>query len=192
MAKTKSHTQLARDLRGFLGDACPGIEVEVGLSERWRRTCLTFRWAGFDGLLLEERFRLLARRVPPDYYAQHLKNVVWLELTPEETVESFLAQPRSEDIDTELPKVWRMLRETNFFASLEDELVRIPPAQCPDDFTMSKRVLQAKQASAEQIRSACLAFMKHQAYNDWEVLRTVRPLVEEAAATKGKAKGRKA
>ena len=185
MAKTKSHAQLAKDLRGFVAGACPGIEVEVSRSRRWKRTCLTFRWSGFAGLLLEERFRLLARLIPPDYYEEHLRGVVWLELAPEESVEDFLAQPRSEDVDDRLPSIWRMLRKLDFFAALEDELVRIPVEQCPDDFTLSKRVLGAKRASSEQIRDACLAFMRTRAYNDWEVLRQVRAIAEGKRKVEG-------
>ena len=179
----KSHQQIAKDLHGYLAKSFPGIEVEVGHSERWDRTCFTFRWPGFDDLLLEERFPKLARRIPPDYFEKHCQGVVWLELGSSETVEEFLAQPRSEDIDPRIDQIWKRLRELQFFPALEDELVRIPPAQCPDDLSISKRVLAAKKATADETRDACLAFIRSQAYSDWEVLKKVRHIAEK---TKGK------
>lgn len=178
MPKAKDHAQLQQDLHGFFKDRCPGIEVEVAHAARWNRTCFTFRWEGFAGLLLEERFRLLARLVPPDYFQAHCSTAVWLELTPNESVDEFLAQPRSEDVEARLPAIFQALGKIQFFAALEDELVRIPPNRCTDDFSVTRRVLGAKGVSADLTRDALLAFMHHQAYNDWEVLRGVRPIAE--------------
>jgi hypothetical protein len=183
MIKAKTHAQLAKDLKEFTAKACKGIDVQVEHSQRWNRPCFTFRWSGFEGLLLEERFRLIARLIPPDYFEQHCQGAVWLELTPKETVESYLAQPRSEDIDDQLPAIWRMLNQMNFFAALEDELCRIPFSECPDDFSITRRVFAAMNTADERVRDALLAFMRHQAYTDWEVLRQVRPIAE---AKKGK------
>jgi hypothetical protein len=183
MAKTVDHAKLAKDLRGFTARQCDGIDVTVEHSPRWGRTCITFRWAGFSGMLPEERFRLVARLIPADYFEAHCGGAVWLELTPDETIESYLSQPRSEDVDGRLPAIWRMLAKKDFFAVLEDELCRIPADKCPDDFTVSRRVLKAIRLSDEEARDALLAFMRPQAYTDWEVLRQVRPI---AQATKGK------
>ncbi len=174
----KTYKQIAADLLGFLAQSCPAIDVTVGRSERWGRTCLTFRWEGFRGLLLEERFRRIARLIPQDYFESHCRDAVWLELAPDETIDNFLAQPRSEDVDSRLPAIWKMLRDCSFFAALEDELVRIPPGACPDDLSVSRRVLAAKSLTADEARDACLAFIRKEAYNDWEVLQKVRPIAE--------------
>lgn len=192
MAKKKTEAEIASELAGFVGKVCPGVQVEVGHSQRWDRRCLTFRWAGFAGLLPEERFRLVAKPVPPAFYEAHCAGSVWLELAEGETLDAYLKLPRSEDIDPRLPQVWALLREVNFFAALEDELVRIAVADCPDDLSISKRVLAAKEVGAEQAREAVLAFMRHEAYTDWEVLRKVRPIAENTTGVKkaGKA-GRK-
>jgi hypothetical protein len=178
VAREQDHARLAGELRELVETACPGIAVEVGIHPRWQRKCFTFRWAGFDGLLPEERFRLVVKRIPPEFYEAHCGGAVWLELADGESLEDYLELPRSEDIDPRLAAVWSFLRDVNFFATLEDELVRIPPARCPDDFTVCRKVLTVKQASADQARDALLAFMRHRAYSDWEVLREVRPLVE--------------
>jgi hypothetical protein len=178
LVMAKTHAMLAEDLKDFVEPVCPGVTVGVAESPRWKRTCLTFRWEGFRNLLLEERFRLVARQIPPDYFARNCRDAVWCELTPEETLEQFLAQPRSEDVVGRLPEIWRTLHRLKFFAVLEDELVRIPASQAPDDFTVTKRVLAARQASPDDARDALLAFMHCQAYTDWEVLRQVRPKAE--------------
>jgi hypothetical protein len=178
MAKAKSHAELAEQLKSYVEQGCPGVAVEVATSPRWKRTCFTFRWEGFRGLLLEERFRLVAKQIPPDYFAANCREAVWCEMTPEETLDEFLAQPRSEDMAGRLKDVWKTLDRLNFFPVLEDELVRIPAGQAPDDFTVCKRVLAARQASPEEARDALLAFMHCQAYTDWEVLRQVRPQAE--------------
>jgi hypothetical protein len=166
--------------------ACPGVRVEADHSRRWDRLCLTFRWDGFAGLLPEERFRLVAGQVPPAFYDEHCRGAVWLELTDGEAIDDYLALPRSEDIDPRLADVWAGLRALNFFAALEDELVRITFDQCPDDLSISKRVLAAKHAGPELAQDAVLAFMRHEAYSDWEVLRKVRPIVEKAESSSGK------
>lgn len=192
MAKNKTDKQIADELAGFVGAVCPGVQVEVGLSPRWNRRCLTFRWPGFALLLPEERFRLVAKPVPPAFFEAHLGGAVWLELTDTETIDAYLALPRSEDIDPKLPQVWAALGELNFFAALEDELVRIAVADCPDDLSISKRVLAAKDAPAELREAAVLAFMRHEAYTDWEVLRKVRPIAERSRGPRSTKKtGRK-
>lgn len=178
MAKSIDYEQLAHALAEQVGQACPGVSVEAEHSPRWNRTCLTFRWNGFAGLLPEERFRIVAQAVPAPLFDQHCRGAVWLELADGETVDEYLKLPRSEDIDPKLPRVWAHLREVCFFAALEDELVRIPPRDCPNDLSISKRVLDVKRASAAQVRDAVLAFMRHEAYTDWEVLGKVRSIVE--------------
>ncbi len=180
MSKSKkTFAEIEKDLLSFTQERCPGIKVTVEHSERWDRTCFTFRWSGFEGLLLEERFRIIAHLVPPDYYSQHCSEAVWLELTLTETIKDYLSQPRSEDVDDQIQSTWKMLAEKNFFAALEDELVRMPLHQCPNDFTYSKRVLDAQMVKGSKRDVALLSFMRHQAYCDWEVLRKIRPMAEK-------------
>ncbi|MCB9850756.1 MAG: hypothetical protein H6817_08630 [Phycisphaerales bacterium] len=185
MAKAKSHETLARDLGGYVTKAHPDMQVEVAESPRWKRTCFTFTWDGFAGLLPEERFHIVTRCVPADYIEKHCRGVVWLELADGERIEDYLALPRSEDIAEKAGKIGKRLGEMAFFAALEDELVRIAADQCPDNLSISKRVLAAKKAKDAEIREAILLFLHHRAYTDWEVLRQVRPAVE-SSTKKGK------
>jgi len=179
MARAHNSKQIASELTVFLAEHCPGMTVDVGMSNRWKRRCLTFTWPGFKDLLPEERYRLVLRHIPPEFVEKHCTGAVWLELTPGESVDDYLKLPRSEDVDSKLPQIWKQLREWRFFELLEDELVRVPPSQAPDDFSHSKHVLDARGATAQQRQDACLAFMRQQAYNDWEVLRKVRPVAEK-------------
>lgn len=187
----KTHGQLQKDLLGYVGKLCDGIELEVGVNPRWDRLCFTFRWKGFDDLLLEERFRKVARMIPGDYFEKHCQGAVWLELTPGESIDEYLKQPRSEDIDAAIPKIWKQLGEIEFFSRLEDEMVRIPPAECPDDLSVSKRVLRASNLKEGDVRECCLAFIRQNVYTDWEVLKAVRPIAESTPKPTRKVRSKK-
>lgn len=181
MTSAKTFAERARKLTGFLDKACPGIRVEAEHSARWDRPCLTFHWPGFAGTLLEERFHLLMRHIPEEFFESHCRGAVFLELAPGETVDEILAQPRSEDVADRVAEIWAMLNGRHFFACLEDELVRIPPAELQPDLRVSRKVLQALELDEDQQRDALLAFMHTGAYTDWEVLREIRPTAEGKA-----------
>jgi hypothetical protein len=193
MSSQKDHGHIEQELHKFLDPHCPGIKITVALSPRWKRLCLEFRWNGFANLLPEERFRLMAKHVPPEFVARNCADAVWVELTPAESIEEYLKLPRSEDVADRAAAILKSLSDSDFFAALEDELVRVPPADCPDDFTFSRRVLSAKSATPAEVRDACLVFMHHRAYNDWEVLREVRPIAQSGSRGRStSAKGRDA
>jgi len=183
--RTKSHAQLQKDLHKYLDEAFDGIEIDVGISDRWQRPCITLRWSGIEGLLPEERVRRVTQHIPAAFFEAHCRGIIWLELAPEESVDEFLAWPRSEDVVDRLDKIQAKLVEMNFFAALEDELVRVAVDPTGGDLSVTRRVLDAKKATAKQQQDALLAIMHHRAYTDWEVLRTVRPIVEQ---NKGKKK----
>lgn len=184
MSPQSDHAQIEQQLHKLLDAHCPDIHIHVAVSPRWNRLCLEFRWNRFTGLLPEERFRLLAKHVPPEFITRNCADAVWVELTPDESIDDYLKLPRSEDVAGRAKAILQDLTERDFFAALEDELVRVPPADCPDDFTISKRVLAAKNASPAEVRDACLVFMHHRAYNDWEVLREVRPVAQSGSRGK--------
>jgi hypothetical protein len=187
----KTHAQLKKDLLSYVGKQCEGIELNVEISPRWDRLCFTFRWDGFDDLLLEERFRKVARLIPGDYFEKHCQGVVWLELTAGESIDEYLKQPRSEDVDAELPDIWKQLAEIEFFSRLEDEMVRISPADCPDDLSVSKRVLRASKLPEKDVRRSCLAFIRQAVFTDWEVLKAIRPIAESTPKPTRTVRGKK-
>lgn len=184
----KDHAAIAADLLKSVSGACPGIKVAVEQSARWKRPCLTFRWSGFDGLLPEERFAVVARLIPPDYVEAHCKSAVWVELGSAETLEQYLALPRSEDVAKQANDVLAELAATNFFAVLEDEMVRIPPNQTACGLTVTRRILKSRGLTDKRVQTICLVLIGAGGFNDWSVLREVRPQIE--SSTKKKSKSR--
>ena len=175
MAKTTHHNWVCTKLHEFLDAGQPGIEIDVGLSERWRRTCLTFRHASFEGLLAEQRFRRLMQQIPEEFYEKHLRGAVWLELAPEETVDDALRAPRSDDVVDAEPAIVERLQQIAFFEVLESTMGETPIESCGGDFALSRKVLADKGITGDEQRDACLVFIRHGAYCDCEVLLAARP-----------------
>lgn len=184
----KDHGAIAADLLKTVSGACPDMTVTVEQNARWKRPCLTFRWSGFDGLLPEERFAIIARLVPPDYVEAHCKEAVWVELASDETLEQYLALPRSEDVAKQSKDVLAELAATNFFAVLEDEMVRIPPNQTANGLTETRRILKSRGLDDKRVQTTCLVLIGAGGFNDWSVLREVRPQVESTSKKKPKKK----
>ena len=82
--RTRGKT-LEAQLASLLADPFPGMTLEVGRSERWNRTCVTFRWAGFAKLLPEERFHRLTKAIPEGFRESRMRGFVWLELAPDDS-----------------------------------------------------------------------------------------------------------
>ncbi len=182
MAERAANRRLARDLTRLLATGFPGIVVEVHENERWDRPCVTFHWAGFIGLLPEERFHRLVAAVPEGFRADRLDGLVWLELAPRETIDTFLNLPRSEDVVDREASVYADLVEVGFFELLAKSLGRSPAKKCPGDFSTSATVLADIRRSLGQIRDAKLVFIRHGAYCDCQVLKSVHPALAELHA----------
>ncbi len=182
MAERAANRRLAGDLTKLLATGFPGIVVEVHESERWNRPCVTFRWAGFIGLLPEERFHRLMAAIPEGFRADRLDGLVWLELAPRETSEAFLNLPRSEDVADREASVYADLVEVGFFELLGKSLGRSPTKKCLGDFSTSAAVLADRRRSVGRIREAKLVFIRHGAYCDCQVLESVRPALAELHA----------
>ena len=179
MAGIAVDRRLAADLTRLLAGGFPGIVVEVIQSERWDRPCVTFRWAGFAGLLPEERFHRLMGAIPEGFRTERLGGLVWLELAPRETVDAFLNLPRSEDVVDAEASVYTDLLQVGFFESLAKSLGPSPKMNCPGDFSVSAALLADRRRSVGQIRDAKLVFIRHGAYCDCQVLESVGPALAE-------------
>ena len=166
----RSHAVLQAKLTKLLAADSPGLTIDVDHSERWKRTAVTVRWAGFDDLLPEERFHRVFRIIPEDFYEKHLTGCVWFELGGNETLEDFLKLPRSEDVADKEPKVIRRLIRTGFFEALADELGEQPAATCRGDLSVARRILTAARFSISALRDALLVLMRNGAFCDCEVL----------------------
>lgn len=182
MAKTTKDARLAAELESMLTPQFDGMKVEVAHSERWNRMCVTFRWKGFADLLPEERFHRLAHVIPEEFRSSRLVGFVWLELAPKETIDSFLALPRSEDVAARERAIFGDLEEAVFFKTLAESMQPAPDRVCPGDFTLTAAALSYCGFSAERIRDAKLVFIRHGAYCDCQVLQTAQPVLAELYA----------
>jgi len=182
MAAKHRDKDVASELTAMLSASFPGITVEAGHSERWDRMCVTFRWAGFAGLLAEERFQRLARLIPDDFRDRRLAGFVWLELAPDDTVDGFLKLPRSEDVADREATIYAELVEIGFFESLAKSLGRSPDKNCGGDLSKSAEVLSTLKYSATKVRDAKLLAIRLGAYCDCQVLQSVQPALAELHA----------
>ncbi len=182
MATRKEWRELEIELGAMLGERFEGISVDVAHSSRWDRMCVKFRWQGFTGLLPEERFRRLTEAIPDEFRETHLAGYVWLELAPSESVEAFLKLPRSEDVIDKEPKIYAGLVKAGFFESLSESMGSAPDKSCGGGFSQVESVLSAKDFSEAKIRDAKLAFIRHRAYCDCQVLLTAREELDKLHA----------
>lgn len=171
--------KLEADLRELLAEPFEGLEVRVEKNPRWNRMSVTFEWEGFAGLLPEERFQRLAAVVPEEFRTSRLAGFVWLELTPGESVDTFMKLPRSEDVEPREAQVYRSLARTGFFEDLAKALGRNPKKKCPGDFSLTTEILRGKKFTATKVQDARLVFIRHGAYCDCQALESVAPELAE-------------
>ncbi len=174
MTRRSDPRTIRNELLRLLAPHFPGLEVRVEHSPRWDRTCLTFRWSGFAGTLPEERFRRLLLHIPPEYRENRLAGVVWLELAPDESVDEYLALPRSEDVAGREKSIARRLIRSGFFEAMQEHLGPVPVDQCMNDLSITRQVLGNLGFAAGECRDACLLLILHGAYADCDVLLEAR------------------
>lgn len=183
MEGSRQRKWLEAELGAIFTPKFPGMTIDVSRNDRWGRMCVTFRWSGFAGLLPEERFHWLVDMVPARFLRSHLKGFVWLELTPDETVEAYLQLPRSEDAKKRAPAIHGDLLASGFFEALETALGSRPKAKCLGSFFNAEAVLSAKNYSATKIWDAKLLFIGYGVYCDCQVLKTVKPKLAKMDAS---------
>lgn len=182
MSTPKHNKALETKLSALLKDKFPGMEVSVRHAPRWDRMCATFRWPGFEGLLPEERFHRLTTVIPEDFRSSQMQGLIWLELAPNEAVDDFLKQPRSEDIATRASKVYSGLMKVEFFSALEKALGRSPEKKCSGDFSAVVRILAGKNYPPAKVSYVKLLFITHGAYCDCQIVQTVQAQLAEEHA----------
>ena len=175
MTSRQDDKRVEAELAAMLGPRFPGMTVTVAHSERWNRKSVTFRWSGFAGLLPEERFHRLVSVLSEDFIETCMKGFVWLELAPGETVDAFLALPRSEDIAGREPSIYGELLKVGFFDSLRSALGKTPEKSCLGDFSKTQVLLSATVHTTDAIRTAKLLLIRHGAYCDCQTLLTAEP-----------------
>lgn len=182
MVDDRQHREFEAELLRILEEGFPGIAVEVGYAKRWERMSVTFRWPGFADLLPEERFHRLVTEIPAATREERLRGFVWLELSPDESVEEFLKLPRSEDVADREPVVYAGLKKVRFFEELGMMMGPSPDKKCPGDFSLSAEILRRKNLTEPKIHDAKLSFIRHGAYCDCQALLTAQKVLAELHA----------
>lgn len=185
MARKNSQEKLKEQLLGLVAEACPGMTVELGHSERWDRPLVTFTWAGFSGLLPEERYHRLARLIPESFRREDMRGYVWLELVPDEDLEQFLKMPRSEDIKSRRQEIYNGLLRADFFSTLSEAMDGQPVENCGGGFQKLRECLKLKRFSAKHIDEAKMLFICYGAFCDCQAVVTIQPKLEEEFGASG-------
>lgn len=185
IVESKKYNKIEAELAVLLVEHFPGMDVDICHSDRWDRMCVTFRWVGFTGLLPEERFHRLVGAISKDFRSKKITGFVWLELAPDESVNSFLKQPRSEDIGNRELEIDTSLRRAGFFEALQKTMSAERNKGCPGDFSLSKKMLVKTKCNTQQIIDAKLLFIRYGAYCDCQVLQSVEPVFSKRHAATG-------
>ena len=182
MKSRPSNKALESALTKLLASRFAGIRVEIGKNQRWDRPCVTFRWAGFAGLLPEERFHRLVAALPAEVREERLPGFVWLELADGESVDAFLKLPRSEDIAAREAEIYAKLVKAGMFDSLVEAMGPTPGQKCAGNFDEMIRLLKRKRFAPKRLVDARLLMIRHHAFCDCQVLQTAREELAELFA----------
>ncbi|MHC5112309.1 MAG: hypothetical protein ACYTHJ_20825 [Planctomycetota bacterium] len=182
MTEKKVDKKLAGELLSMLADKFEGIEIDVSISDRWKRPCVTFSWNGFEGLLPEERFQRLAQFIPESFRGERMAGVIWLELVSGESIEDFLKHPRSEDIEQREREIYYKMREGGLFDLLAKELGGSPERNCEGGFAKTLAAIKRSKGLTVTAEEAKLVFIRHGVYCDCQVLQGAQPALAQLYA----------
>ena len=172
--KPPSEKEVERELRAMLASRFPGMTIGVGTHPRWNRPAATFTWAGFTGLLPEERFHRLMTVIPDEFRASKMAGFIWLELTPKETIDDLLKMPRSEDVEGRKAQLTQALTGADFSNKLASQMGMSAQQTCTGDFQKTCALLSGLKFSAAAIQDTKLLFIRQGAYCDCQVLECMR------------------
>lgn len=176
MIPLKQHAQVAEALEEHLAERFDGVSVRIGDGIHYQGTNVVVTCPAFAGWLPEQRFHHIVRAIPADFYERYLRQgVVWFELAPGESAAAYMKMPRSEDIEDDEVAIARKLKAIDFFNRIQKSLGARPDSASPDDFIMSKRLLEESGFDAKDVTLACLFLIRHGAYCDAQVLADVVP-----------------
>ena len=166
--------QLATDIRGFVRQAYPNMEVRV---EPWAddptRQAVYFTEAQFAPLYPAQRYHYLRNLIPADYYDRHLADTEWFELAPGERPED-LEYPDSDLIEEITPDVMRVLLGARVFEALDDVLcprdASQPRPPCHGDYRHARAVLLARRFREDELFDVFHVLMARGGSCDCEIL----------------------
>jgi hypothetical protein len=142
----RSSEQIRADLMGFLQEAYPQMQVQIGPSEE-NPAVLEIRFTdeAFRGLYPKQRYHCLIHLIPQNYWKHFLADTVWVELAPGEEPDDSLHLDE-DDIVAITPDVMSGLTSAGFFSALDDQLSPADGSsgqRCHGDFRNSKSILSS-------------------------------------------------
>lgn len=142
---TRTHAQIASDLKNFLADSYPNIAVRVEtFGPDPTRTAIYFTEEKFSLIYPTQRFHYLSHLIPAEYQDLHLKDTFWFELAPGEDPDA-LVYPDDDLVRDITPDVMKCLHGSRFFHALDDRMCPVDPsvprASCWGDYRVSKSIL---------------------------------------------------
>lgn len=166
--------QLETDIRGFVRQAYPNMEVRV---QPWAddpaRPAVYFTEAQFASLYPAQRYHYLRNLIPADYYDRHLADTEWFELAPGERPED-LRYPDAELIEDITPDVMRILLRVRAFEALDDVLcppdASQPRQRCHGDYRHARAVLLDRRFREDELFDVFHVLMARGGYCDCEIL----------------------
>lgn len=180
MIPKKDYPQIQSALQAALQESFAEVAVQVGDDIHYPGTNVVITSPDFAGLYPEQRFHHVVRVLPAELYETLRGNVVWFELAPGESAIHYMKMPRSEDIVGQEMGILKRLTEVKFFKQFEAKLMAKRQAPSPLDFIMAKQILADAGLSPEEIKRACLFFIRHGGYSDVQVFSNV---MEELAGS---------
>lgn len=191
MGSADAKTRLAEEVRAHLARALSQVTVSIRPESRWRREVVEVVWPGFAGMLPEQRFRLVVDMLPRRLFITRLRGLIWLERTPAEDLEDYLALPRSEDVAARRDALLKEMVQAGLFPRLAQRVdaKKASAKTATTDlvgglrFEETRAVLKTLGMSAAQIEDCCLCLIAVGAFTDCEALAVGMP--QEAGVDEG-------
>lgn len=166
----REYRTVASRLQDYLSEHLDDVSVCIGDDLHYPGVNIVVTSPRFQGLLPEQRFYLILRAMPPEFYDERLRGAgVWFELAPGETGKDLMKMPRSEDIAGREAAIRQRLEQADFANRLHDVFEEDESIASEYDYAACKKVLRDGGWSEAQITEACLLFVAEGAYCDVQV-----------------------
>lgn len=176
MITTADYAMIEQTLTRCLALRFDDVSVRVGENIHFPGVNVVVTSSHFQSWLPEQRFHHVVREIPHKFYDRYLRaGVVWFELAPGETARQYMQGPRSEDVAAFEKQITDNLIRNGFQEKFDRRLVDEDETPSPDDFVVTRLVLDEIGLSKEEIEKVCLYLIGRGAYCDAHVLNDVLP-----------------
>jgi len=174
---SRSPTEIANDLRGFIELSYPNIDIRA---EPWEqdpnRLAVYFTDEKFSLIYPYQRWHYLTHLIPAEYQEEHLSTSAWFELAPGASPAE-LRYPDEDLIADITPDVMRILKGTGFFNCLDDVMCTADAGetrgQCWGDFRNAKPLLHKCGITEDELFDVLHVLMLQGGFCDCEILYNV-------------------